>query len=82
MTSIAKDLATRREHALALGQLRNGASVAGSRGGGVNRTWCERLAEQSERLQRGGLSAACSPRAERLRRRRKLPYYGMQYTRT
>jgi hypothetical protein len=40
-----------------LNQLRNGAAVAGAHGSGLTRVWCERLAEQAERVEPGGLSA-------------------------
>jgi len=59
---VAKELAADSQDALALVQLRNGAAVAGERGR-INRRWCERLAEQSERVEPGGLSAALARHA-------------------
>jgi len=63
LLNVGHSLAARGDHGVALAQFRNGAAVAGLYGGGLDRAWCERLAEQSERVEPGGLSAALARHA-------------------
>ncbi|MBZ4420171.1 hypothetical protein [Myxococcus sp. RHSTA-1-4] len=57
LREVAEAWRARGDERQALNQLRNGAAVAGAHGSGLTRVWCERLAEQAERVEPGGLSA-------------------------
>ncbi len=63
LAQVSESLASQGQHSLALAQVRNGAAVVAAWGAGIDRAWCERLAEQSERVEPGGLSAALARHA-------------------
>jgi len=63
LIEVADRLRVGGDEGAALTQLRNGCAVAGWTSGDLDRRWCDRLAEQSERVEPGGLSAALARHA-------------------
>jgi hypothetical protein len=65
LRKVAAAWRARGDERQALAQLRNGAAVVGVHGR-LTRVWCERLAEQAERVEPGGLSARLAQHAAKV----------------